>query len=242
MLPLGCCATARYHYGMLPLRRFGRLKSSFRRDLSSFDCCWERPPSACAACSRRRRGPMIRRESGRPHRSSTSLIDVIRRVEPSVVSIARVRPNSGVGRFNAVRYRSGKSPGNRQAGESRLRPERIRHRHDLTPPAAAASASFSRITTSSTAGRPRAVQAGREPDLRPVERSPRLLCANYRRRSSERPGRAGHRLRRAGHQAGRTQAGSLRTETSPLRRGSSSSRWVIPTRSPATDQPVSAGA
>jgi len=100
-LPLGCCAPARYHYGMLPLSLFGRLKPCFRR--GSVVVRLLLGTAAVVQCGLFASAARADDPSGIGAAASLehTLIDVIRRVEPSVVSIARVRPNSGVGRFNA---------------------------------------------------------------------------------------------------------------------------------------------
>jgi len=107
---------------MLPLSLFGRLKPCFRR--GSVVVRLLLGTAAVVQCGLFASAARADDPSGIGAAASLehTLIDVIRRVEPSVVSIARVRPNSGVGRLTpsiSIRKIARKSIGRRIPTSSR---------------------------------------------------------------------------------------------------------------------------
>jgi serine protease Do len=101
-LPLGCCAPASYHYGMTFRRKF-RLLVPVTRRLSVIRKAFCLALIGCVAGL----SPDVARSDdlqGLAVAASLerTFIDVIHRVEPSVVSIARVRASSGLGHFSAL--------------------------------------------------------------------------------------------------------------------------------------------
>ncbi len=90
---LGCCVVDRYHYGMegLDAIRKRRFVASLLAALA-VGCCLNPWQSA------------LRAQDAEGLAAATALervfVDVIRRVEPSVVSVARIRPSPNVNQFN----------------------------------------------------------------------------------------------------------------------------------------------
>jgi serine protease Do len=102
LLPLGCCLAARYHYGMIASRLGSRLCPAF---------CWRIFPIRLALCvgavSLIGLFPAVASAQDAQGLAAAAslervLIDVIHRVEPSVVSIARVHPGTNSGRLSAL--------------------------------------------------------------------------------------------------------------------------------------------
>ncbi len=101
-MPLGCCRAGRYHYGMIACRLASRLGPHSRRRF--LPICLALSWATVALI-----GPfpnVARAQNSQGLATAMSLervlVDVIHRAEPSIVSIARVRPGANSGRFNGL--------------------------------------------------------------------------------------------------------------------------------------------